>query len=260
VGRLFREEELSQPLAGRAGIITGAASGIGRHIAGAFASAGARVALFDRDEEGVQAAAKSLAGDGLGMAVDITDEKRVEQAVLEAEEGLGRLDFLVNNAGVRHQASIVDHDIETWRRTVDVNLTGTFICSRATLRVMLGQGSGKILNIASIAGVLAMSNRVAYAASKAGIIGLTRAMAVELGPQGIHCNAIAPGVIETPLTASYFEDEAFASLIVENTPLRRWGQPNELAPAAIFLCGGDSDFVQGVTLCVDGGWVAGKGY
>jgi NAD(P)-dependent dehydrogenase (short-subunit alcohol dehydrogenase family) len=260
VGRLFREEELSQPLAGRAGIITGAASGIGRHIAGAFASAGARVALFDRDEEGVQAAAESLAGDGLGMAVDITDEKRVEQAVLEAEEGLGRLDFLVNNAGVRHQASIVDHDIETWRRTVDVNLTGTFICSRATLRVMLGQGSGKILNIASIAGVLAMSNRVAYAASKAGIIGLTRAMAVELGPQGIHCNAIAPGVIETPLTASYFEDEAFASLIVENTPLRRWGQPNELAPAAIFLCGGDSDFVQGVTLCVDGGWVAGKGY
>jgi NAD(P)-dependent dehydrogenase (short-subunit alcohol dehydrogenase family) len=260
VGRLFREEELSQPLAGRAGIITGAASGIGRHIAGAFASAGARVALFDRDEEGVQAAAESLAGDGLGMAVDITDEKRVEQAVLEAEEGLGRLDFLVNNAGVRHQASIVDHDIETWRRTVDINLTGTFICSRATLRVMLGQGSGKILNIASIAGVLAMSNRVAYAASKAGIIGLTRAMAVELGPQGIHCNAIAPGVIETPLTASYFEDEAFASLIVENTPLRRWGQPNELAPAAIFLCGGDSDFVQGVTLCVDGGWVAGKGY
>jgi NAD(P)-dependent dehydrogenase (short-subunit alcohol dehydrogenase family) len=255
-----RKEIASRPLDGRAGIITGAASGIGRHLAEAFAEAGARVALIDRDAEGVRAAAESLRGSGLGMAVDITDEKGVEQAMLETDKELGRLDFLVNNAGVRHQASIVDHDLETWRRTVDVNLTGTFICSRAAVEIMLGRGSGKILNIASIAGVLAMSNRVAYAASKAGIIGLTRAMAVELGPQGIHCNAIAPGVIETPLTASYFEDEAFASLIVENTPLRRWGQPNELAPAAIFLCSEASDFVQGVTLCVDGGWVAGKGY
>jgi gluconate 5-dehydrogenase len=255
-----RKEIASRPLDGRAGIITGAASGIGRHLADAFVDAGARVALFDRDAEGVRAAAEALPGTAIGMAVDITDEKGVEQAVLETDKELGRLDFLVNNAGVRHQASIVDHDIETWRRTVDVNLTGTFICSRAAVKIMLGQGSGKILNIASIAGVLAMSNRVAYAASKAGIVGLTRAMAVELGPQGIHCNAIAPGIFETPLTASYFEDEAFASLIVENTPLRRWGQPNELAPATIFLCSDASDFVQGVTLCVDGGWVAGKGY
>jgi NAD(P)-dependent dehydrogenase (short-subunit alcohol dehydrogenase family) len=247
-------------LAGRAGIVTGAASGIGRQLAGAFADAAAQLALFDRDSEGVRAAADSIAGGGLGIGVDITDEEGVEDAVHKAEEELGRIDFLVNNAGVRHQASVVDHDIGTWRRTVDVNLTGTFICSRAAVKAMLRHGGGKILNIASIAGVLAMSNRVAYAASKAGIIGLTRAMAVELGPQGIYCNAIAPGIFETPLTASYFEDQDFASLIVDNTPLRRWGQPSELAPAAIFLCSEASDFVQGVTLCVDGGWVAGKGY
>jgi NAD(P)-dependent dehydrogenase (short-subunit alcohol dehydrogenase family) len=250
---------MSNALAGRGGIVTGAASGIGRTLAEEFAGAGARVVLFDRDAEGVRAAADSLP-DGVGVTVDITDEEGVERTVREATGELGRLDFLVNNAGVRHQASILDHDLETWRRTIDVNLTGTFICSRAAVKVMIEQGSGKILNIASIAGVLAMSNRVAYSASKAGIVGLTRAMAVELGPHGIHCNAIAPGIFETPLTASYFEDEAFASLIVENTPLRRWGQPNELAPAAIFLCSDASDFVQGVTLCVDGGWVAGKGY
>jgi gluconate 5-dehydrogenase len=250
---------MSNALAGRGGIITGAASGIGRTLAEEFSGAGARVVLFDRDAEGVRAAADSLP-DGVGVAVDITDEEGVERAVREAVGELGSLDFLVNNAGVRHQASILDHDLEAWRRTIDVNLTGTFICSRAAAKLMLEQGIGKILNIASIAGVLAMSNRVAYASSKAGIIGLTRAMAVELGPHGIRCNAIAPGIFETPLTASYFEDEAFASLIVENPPLRRWGQPNELAPAAIFLCSEASDFVQGVTLCVDGGWVAGKGY
>lgn len=178
----------------------------------------------------------------------------------EVEEAFGNLDFLVNNAGIRHQASFLEHDVETWRRTLDVNLIGTFNCSRAAAESMLRSGGGKLLNIASIAGILAMSNRVAYASSKAGIIGLTRATAFELGPQGINCNAIAPGVIETPLTKSYFEDEAFASLIVENTPLRRWAQPSELAPMAIFLCGPDSDFVHGQTISVDGGWVAGKGY
>jgi gluconate 5-dehydrogenase len=250
---------VSQPLAGRSGIVTGAASGIGRQLAEAFAEAGARVAVLDSNAEGAEETAKAIDG-ALSIAVDITDEDGVERGVLEVEEAFGGLDYLVNNAGIRHQASILDHDLGTWRRTLDVNLTGTFICSRAAVRAMLRHGGGKLLNIASIAGILAMSNRVAYAASKAGIVGLTRAMAVELGPEGIHCNAIAPGVFETPLTKAYFEDESFASLIVENTPLRRWGQPNELAPAAIFLCGPDSDFIQGQTLCVDGGWVAGKGY
>jgi NAD(P)-dependent dehydrogenase (short-subunit alcohol dehydrogenase family) len=250
---------VNQPLAGRVGIVTGAARGIGRQLAEAFAEAGARVAVLDSNAEGAKETAEAIDG-ALAIAVDITDEDGVERAVLEVEEAFGSLDFLVNNAGIRHQASILDHDLGTWRRTLDVNLTGTFICSRAAVRAMLRHGGGKLLNIASIAGILAMSNRVAYAASKAGIVGLTRAMAVELGPEGIHCNAIAPGVFETPLTRAYFEDESFASLIVENTPLRRWGQPNELAPAAIFLCGPDSDFVQGQTLCVDGGWVAGKGY
>jgi gluconate 5-dehydrogenase len=250
---------VNQPLAGRVGIVTGAARGIGRQLAEAFAEAGARVAVLDSNAEGAMETAEAIDG-ALPIAVDITDEDGVERAVLEVEEAFGSLDFLVNNAGIRHQASILDHDLGTWRRTLDVNLTGTFICSRAAVRAMLRHGGGKLLNIASIAGILAMSNRVAYAASKAGIVGLTRAMAVELGPEGIHCNAIAPGVFETPLTRAYFEDESFASLIVENTPLRRWGQPNELAPAAIFLCGPDSDFVQGQTLCVDGGWVAGKGY
>ena len=251
---------MTEPLSGRAGIVTGAASGIGRQLAEAFVEAGARVAVLDRDADGAEEAAGAFGDAAIALSVDICDEAAVEAAVARVRERFGSFDFLVNNAGIRHQASVVDHDLETWRRTIDVNLTGTFICSRAAVRTMLADGGGKILNIASTAGVLAISNRVAYSASKAGIIGMTRAIAFELGPQGIYCNAIAPGVFETPLTASYFADEAFASLIKANTPLRRWAQPRELAPAAVFLCSADSDFVQGVTLCVDGGWVVGKGY
>jgi gluconate 5-dehydrogenase len=119
---------------------------------------------------------------------------------------------------------------------------------------------GRIVIIASIAGVLGLKNRIAYSASKAGIVGMTRAMAFELGERGVRVNAIGPGVIETPLTASYFEDADFAQLIRSNVPLGRWGQPDDLAGTAIFLCGPGAEYVSGQVLCVDGGWVAGKGY
>ena len=122
------------------------------------------------------------------------------------------------------------------------------------------QPGGRVVNIASIAGVLGLKNRIAYSTTKAGVIGMTRAMAFELGERGICVNAIGPGVIETSLTASYFEDEAFASLIRDNVPLGRWGQTSDLHGAAIFLCGPGAEYVSGQVLCVDGGWVAGKGY
>src|SRR4051812_10952122 len=241
-------------LEGRAGIITGAAQGIGRALAGAFAEAGARVAVFD--VKGAEAAASEIGG--LGLEVDITDPEAVEDAVARTEAEFGELHYLVNNAGVRHQASFLDHPLDEWQRTLDVNLTGTFICSQSAVRRM--EPGGRILIIASIAGVLGLKNRIAYSASKAGLVGMTKAMAFELGEQGICVNAIGPGVIETSLTASYFEDEAFAELIRSNVPLGRWGQPADLAGAAIFLCSPAAEYVNGQILCVDGGWVAGKGY
>jgi gluconate 5-dehydrogenase len=249
---------MSEGLAGRAGIVTGATQGIGRGIAEAFTAAGARVAILDVD--GAQQAAEEVGGETIGLTGDVTDAPRVEAAFQEVLDAFGRLDFLVNNAGVRHIAPIVEHSLDEFRRTIDINLTGTFICTQVAARLMIARGGGRIVNLASIAGALPLKNRAAYDASKAGIIALTKATAAELASQGITCNAIAPGVIETPLSADYFKDEQMVAAVTANTPLGRWGQVDEISNAALFLCGDASEFIQGHTLFVDGGWMATKGY
>jgi NAD(P)-dependent dehydrogenase (short-subunit alcohol dehydrogenase family) len=251
---------MSEELAGKSGIVTGAASGIGREIASAFVAAGARVAVLDRDGAGARAAAAELGPAALGLECDITGEEAVAATFGEVAEAYDGIDFLVNNAGVRHVAPIVEETLDAWRHTLEVNLTGTFICSRAAVAPMLARGGGSIVNLASMAGELALTNRSAYNVSKAGIVALTKSLAVELGDQGIRANAIAPGVIETPLSAPYFEDEAMVATLRENSPLGRWGQVGEIAAPAVFLCSDAASFVHGATLFVDGGWTVGKGY
>jgi gluconate 5-dehydrogenase len=249
---------MSGPLSGSAGVVTGAAQGIGRALAEGLTAAGARVALLDRQATEVEAAAEEVGGSA--HAADITDAAAVTEAIDAAAEAHGRLDFLVNNAGVRVIEPLMEMDVDSWRQTLDVNLTGTFNCIRAAVPHMLRNGGGRIVNIASVAGLLAFSNRAPYNVSKAGLIALTKSVAVELASQGITCNAIAPGVIETPLTREYFSDPELAPKIEASTPLGRWGQPDELVAPVVFLCGPGAAFVQGETLVVDGGWVAGKGY
>jgi NAD(P)-dependent dehydrogenase (short-subunit alcohol dehydrogenase family) len=251
---------MSAELSGKSGIVTGGARGIGREIARAVVAAGARVAVLDQDGEGARRAAGELGAEALGLAVDVTDERAVAAAFAEVAESFGRIDYLVNNAGIRHQAPFVEHSVDVWRRTLEVNVTGTFICSQAAVRVMLEHGGGRIVNLASMAGELALRERAAYNASKGAVVALTKSIAVELGGRGIYCNAIAPGVIETPLSAPYFEDERMVAILRENIPLGRWGQVGEIAAPAVFLCSDAASFVQGATLFVDGGWVAGKGY
>jgi NAD(P)-dependent dehydrogenase (short-subunit alcohol dehydrogenase family) len=249
---------MSGALAGRAGVVTGAASGIGRAIAEAFAGAGARVAVFDTHAAADAAAA--IGSGAIGLDGDVTDEARVAEAFGEVAAAFGQFDFLVNNAGIRHQSPIAEHPVDVWRRTIDVNLTGTFICTQAAVRLMLERGGGAILNLASMAGMLALTNRSAYNASKAGIIALTKSTAAELASSGIRCNAIAPGVIETPLSAPYFRDETMRAILEANTPQGRWGQVDEVAGPAVFLCSDAAEHVHGATLSIDGGWVAAKGY
>jgi NAD(P)-dependent dehydrogenase (short-subunit alcohol dehydrogenase family) len=245
-------------LSGKVAVITGSSRGIGRAIAEAFAAEGARVAILDRDA--ASAAAASIGHQALGLAADVTDADAVSVAFAHAADAFGRLDFLVNNAGVRHMAPIVNEDVEAWRRTLDVNLTGAFNCIRAAVPHMLRGGGGRIVNVASVAGILAFKNRAPYNVSKAGIIALTKSVAQELAEQGIACNAIAPGVIETPLTRDYFTDEEMAAKIRANTPVGHWGQPDDLVGPVVFLCSDAAAFVHGETLAVDGGWVSGKGY
>lgn len=247
-------------LAGKAGVITGATGGLGREMCAGFAEAGARVALLDLDGAEAVKFAAELGGDHIGIGVDITDPDSVAAAFRQVVLAFGRLDFLVNNAAVRYEVPFLEHDVARFKRTLDVNIVGAFLCAQSAARVMVDQGGGKIVNIASISGLSAFRNRPAYVASKAGLMGLTRAIAWELGPKGIFCNALAPGILETPLTSHYFEDPEMAALIRANTALERWGQSREIVAPALFLCSDAASYIQGQTIVADGGWLAGKGY
>lgn len=251
---------MSDRMAGKNGIVTGGARGIGRELVEAFAAAGARVAIWDTDGEAAERAAAEVGAGAISAAVDVTDEDAVDAAVQAALAAFGSVDFLINNAGIRHVAPIAEESVTEWRRTIDVNVNGTFICSRAVIPAMVAAGGGHIVNLASMAGELALSERAAYNTSKAAIVGLTKSIAVEVGSDGVYCNAIAPGVIETPLSAPYFEDEAMVATLRQNSPMGRWGQVDEIAGPVLFLCSEESSFVNGATLFVDGGWTAGKGY
>jgi NAD(P)-dependent dehydrogenase (short-subunit alcohol dehydrogenase family) len=251
---------MTDRMSGKSGIVTGGARGIGRELAAAFAAAGARVAIWDTDGDAARAAATEVGAGAIADTVDVTDEGGVGAAVETVLGAFGQIDFLINNAGIRHVAPIAEEPVEAWRRTIDVNVNGTFICSKAVIPAMVAAGGGHIVNLASMAGELALRERAAYNTSKAAIVGLTKSIAVEVGDAGVYCNAVAPGVIETPLSAPYFEDESMVKVLRENSPMGRWGQVDEISGPVLFLCSEESSFVNGVTLFVDGGWTAGKGY
>jgi gluconate 5-dehydrogenase len=251
---------MTDRMSGKSGIVTGGARGIGRELAAAFAAAGARVAIWDTDGDAARAAATEVGAGAIAETVDVTDENGVDAAVETVLGAFGQVDFLINNAGIRHVAPIAEEPVEAWRRTIDVNVNGTFICSKAVIPAMVAAGGGHIVNLASMAGELALRERAAYNTSKAAIVGLTKSIAVEVGDAGVYCNAVAPGVIETPLSAPYFEDESMVKVLRENSPMGRWGQVDEISGPVLFLCSEESSFVNGVTLFVDGGWTAGKGY
>ena len=234
-------------LGDRVVLVTGAASGIGREIAERFAAEGALVTGFDRT------------GD-VAVHGDVRMPADVERAVEHVVAAEGRIDVLVNSAGVREIGDVYTMASEEWENVIAVNLSGTFYCCQAAARRMRAGGGGVIVNISSVGGLIGLARRPAYTASKHGVVGLTKSLARDLGPAGIRVNAICPGVIRTPLTEQYFTDDAFEEGLRTVVPQGRVGIAADVADAALYLASDQSAYVSGIALTVDGGWLAEKSF
>jgi len=241
-------------LEGRVALITGAGRGIGAATACLFARAGAQVALLEKDGTGVTRVAEAIGvkgGEALPFTVDITDAFQVERVVDGIVKEWGGVDVLVNNAGIVRDATVEDVDDDDWADTLDVNLRGALVCTRAVVPHMVARGSGRILSAASVVARNGNYGQTAYAASKAGIIGMTRTWARELGPKGITANAVAPGFIDTEMVKSV--PEKVATRIVESTAAKRMGRAEEVANVYLFLASDLASFMNGAVVGVDGG-------
>jgi len=243
-------------------IVTGGAGGIGRETAIRFAREGAAVTVADREGEQAREVADFITGEGgraRGATLDVTDAAATEAVVAEAAREMGSLDVIFCNAGIREISPPQDLAIEEWRSVIEVNVTGVFISAQAFARHRIAAGRpGAIVITASTLGVVASTSRCAYATSKHAVVGMTKALALDLAPHDIRVNAVGPGVIRTPLTERYFQDPEMAETVRSLHALNRWGLPAEIASAVLFLASDEASFCTGTHLVVDGGWTAGK--
>ncbi len=243
-------------LTGQVALITGGARGIGREIALRFAAEGADIALFDVQPDLLEQTRAELAGLGRraeGLSVDVTKLDQVEAAVNKTLDKLGAIHILINNAGITKDNLLLRMDEAQWDAVLNVNLKGTFNCTKAVARVMLKQKSGRIVSIASVIGLMGNAGQANYAASKAGIIGLTKSVARELASRGITANTIAPGFIQTEMTDRL--PETVKQAMLAQIPMACFGQPSDIADAALFLVSPTSRYITGQVLVVDGGLV-----
>ena len=246
-------------LTGRVALVTGAGRGIGHDLVLGLAGAGARVAAGVRrvsDAEEVVAAVRAAGGDAIAVSLDVTDTASIEAAVATTVASFGRLDILVNNAGLGTNHDALDATEDEWDELFAVNVRGLFFASQAAARRMVEQGHGRIVNVASQAGIVGIRRHAAYSASKGAVITLTKVLALEWAPAGVTVNAIAPTWVLTPGTAERLSDPDFLRSVLDRIPLGRVGTTSELAGAVIYLASDAAAMVTGTTLVIDGGWTA----
>ncbi|SFR33813.1 NAD(P)-dependent dehydrogenase, short-chain alcohol dehydrogenase family [Halogeometricum rufum] len=248
-------------ISGKVALATGAGSGIGRATALRFAEAGATVAVADLDEEGGEETVRLVSeagGEAEFFAVDVSDEESVKALVDDVVSTFGGLDVAFNNAGIEGTPGpITDQSFEDWKRVVDVNLGGVFLCTKHEIPALRERGGGAIVNTASIAGLVGAADLSPYYASKHGVVGLTKSVAVEVADDGIRVNAVCPGVVDTPMVSRFTGgDDAAMEGIVAPQAMKRAADPSEIAAAVVWLCSDEASFVTGVPMPVDGGYVA----
>jgi NAD(P)-dependent dehydrogenase (short-subunit alcohol dehydrogenase family) len=255
----LNESSQNKILDGRVALITGASRGLGKAMALELGAAGAALALVGRDRAKLDETASEAAARGAQAAVfvaDISQEVQVLALQQRVAERFDRVDILVNNAGVNLRKSLTDFTLEEWRRVIDANLTSVFLMCRAFIPMMRGRGWGRIVNMTSIMSHVSLPGRTAYSASKAGLLGFTRALAQELAPEGITVVGISPGPFATDLNTALINDTELNRQFLTKIPLARWGRPEEIGKLARFLCSDDAGFITGTDVLIDGGWTA----
>ncbi|MBA3824362.1 MAG: glucose 1-dehydrogenase [Ktedonobacterales bacterium] len=248
-------------------LVTGAGSGIGAAIAQAFAAQGAIIIVADIQPdaaEQVAAALRSQEHQAEALALDVADEAQVVAACAEVQARHGRLDVVVNNAGISHVGNILETSVDEWERVMRVNARGVFLCAREAVRAMLAQHptGGSIINMASVAAQIAVERRLPYGASKGAVLAMTRSIASDFATTGIRCNALCPGTVHTPFVDGYLarnfagQENEQQAILHARQPIGRMGEPNEIAAAAVYLASDEATFVTGSALVIDGGWTA----
>lgn len=250
---------LEKKLEGKTALITGASKGLGKAIALALAEAGARVALVSRDLRKlgeVAAEIRDRGGSAEVFQADVSNEASVIALESAASNQLGKIQILVNNAGVNVRKPITDFTLDEWNFVIGTNLTAVFLLCRAFVPHMKGAGYGRIINLTSTMSHVSLPHRAAYSSSKAGLLGMTRALALELAKEGVTVNGISPGPFATEMNTALIENPEVNQQFMSRTPIGRWGKVEEVGKLAVYLCSEDASFVTGTDILIDGGWCA----